>query len=171
MLLSDTVGFIRNLPHTLVSAFRATLEEVQRAALILQVSDASSPLSAEQDAQVEKVLKELETEKKPRLRVMNKIDLLPPRQRESLRDDANTVHVSAAKGIGMSTLMDRIDQMLQGDALSRVHLRVPQKEGKTLAMLEARARIYSRKYKDGLVELEVEAPESVVRRVREFVMA
>ena len=171
VLLSDTVGFIRNLPHTLVSAFRATLEEVQRAALILQVSDASSPLSAEQDAQVEKVLKELEAEKKPRLRVMNKIDLLPPRQRDSLRDDANTVHVSAAKGIGMSTLLDRIDQMLQGDALSRVHLRVPQKEGKTLAMLEARARIYSRKYKDGLVELEVEAPESVVRRVREFVMA
>jgi GTPase len=171
VLLSDTVGFIRNLPHTLVSAFRATLEEVQRAALILQVSDASSPLSAEQDAQVEKVLKELETEKKPRLRVMNKIDLLPPRQRDSLRDEANTVHVSAAKGIGMSTLLDRVDQMLQGDALSRVHLRVPQKEGKTLAMLEARARIYSRTYKDGLVELEVEAPESVVRRVREFVMA
>jgi GTP-binding protein HflX len=171
VLLSDTVGFIRNLPHTLVSAFRATLEEVQRAALILQVSDASSPLSAEQDAQVEKVLKELETEKKPRLRVMNKIDLLSPRQRDSLRDEANTVHVSAAKGIGMTTLLDRIDQMLQGDALSRVHLRVPQKEGKTLALLEARARIYSRRYKDGLVELEVEAPESVVRRVREFVMA
>jgi GTP-binding protein HflX len=171
VLLSDTVGFIRNLPHTLVSAFRATLEEVQRAALILQVSDASSPLSAEQDAQVEKVLKELETEKKPRLRVMNKIDLPSPRQRDSLRDEANTVHVSAAKGIGMTTLLDRIDQMLQGDALSRVHLRVPQKEGKTLALLEARARIYSRRYKDGLVELEVEAPESVVRRVREFVMA
>ena len=170
VLLSDTVGFIRNLPHTLVSAFRATLEEVQRAELILQVSDASSPLSAEQDAQVEKVLKELEAEKKPRLRVMNKIDLLPPRQRDSLRDDANMVHVSAAKGIGMSTLLDRIDQMLQADALSRIHLRVPQKEGKTLALLEARARIYSRKYKDGLVELEVEAPESVVRRVREWVV-
>jgi GTP-binding protein HflX len=170
VLLSDTVGFIRNLPHTLVSAFRATLEEVQRAELILQVSDASSPLSAEQDAQVEKVLKELETEGKPRLRVMNKTDLLPPRQRDSLLDAANTVHVSAAKGIGTSTLLDRIDQMLQGDALSRVQLRVPQKEGKTLALLEARARIYSRKYKDGLVDLDVEAPESVVRRVREFVV-
>jgi 50S ribosomal subunit-associated GTPase HflX len=87
-----------------------------------------------------------------------------------LRDDANTVHVSAAKGVGMSTLLDRIDRMLQGDALSRVHLRVPQKEGKTLALLEARARIYSRQYKDGLVELEAEAPESVVRRVREWVV-
>jgi GTPase len=169
-LLSDTVGFIRNLPHTLVTAFRATLEEVQRAALILQVSDASSPMSAEQDAQVDRVLKELEADTKPRLRVMNKIDLLPPRQRDSLRDDATSVHVSAAKGIGMSTLMDRIDEALSEDAISRIRLRVPQKEGKTLAMLEARARIYSRAYKDGLVELEVQAPESVVRRVREWVV-
>ncbi len=170
VLLSDTVGFIRNLPHTLVSAFRATLEEVQRAALVLHVSDASSPLSAEQDAQVDRVLKELEAEKKPRLRIMNKIDLLSPKQRDSLRDDARSVHVSAAKGIGISTLLDRIDQMLEEDAICRIHLRVPQKEGKTLAMLEARARIYSRQYKDGLVELEAEAPQSVVRRVREFVV-
>ena len=169
VLLSDTVGFIRNLPHSLVSAFRATLEEVQRAEIILQVSDASNPLSAEQDAQVEKVLKELEADGKPRLRVMNKIDLLPPRQRDSLRDASNTVHVSAATGIGITTLLDHVDQLLQADALSRIHLRVPQKEGKMLALLEARARIYSREYKDGLVELEVEAPESVVRRVRAWV--
>jgi GTP-binding protein HflX len=170
VLLSDTVGFIRNLPHTLVSAFRATLEEVQRAALILHVSDASSPLSAEQDAQVERVLQELEVEGKPRLRVKNKIDLLPAAQRDELRDDASMVHISAVKGIGMSTLLDRIDQMIEGDPLSRVRLRVPQKEGKMLALLEARARIYSRHYKDGLVELEAEAPESVVRRVREWVV-
>jgi len=169
VLLSDTVGFIRNLPHTLVSAFRATLEEVQRAALILHVSDASSPLSAEQDAQVDKVLKELEATGKPRLRVMNKIDLLAARQRESLCDDANTVHISAAKGIGMSALLERIDQMLEEDRLSRVRLRIPQKEGKTLAMLEARSRIYARTYQDGVVELEAEAPESVLRRVREWI--
>jgi GTP-binding protein HflX len=168
-LLSDTVGFIRNLPHTLVSAFRATLEEVQRASLVLQVSDASSPLSAEQDAQVDKVLKELEADGKPRLLVMNKIDLLPPKQRESLRDDASRVHVSATKGVGMSTLLDRIDEMLSEDPLSRVLLRVPQKEGKLLALLEARSRIYSRKYNGGSVELDVEAPESVVRKVRDFV--
>jgi len=170
-LLSDTVGFIRNLPHTLVTAFRATLEEVQKASLILQVSDASSPLSAEQDAQVEKVLKELDADKKPRLRVMNKIDLLPPTQRESLRDDAETVHISAAKNIGMSTLLERIDQMLSEDAVSRVRLRVPQSEGKALALLEAKSRIFSRKYLDGAVILEVEAPESVVRRVKAWVVA
>jgi GTPase len=170
VLLSDTVGFIRNLPHALVSSFRATLEEVQRAALILHVSDANSPLSAEQDAQVDKVLTELEAGQKPALHVKNKVDLLPPKQRDSLRDDARTVHVSAAKGIGLTTLLDRIDQMLSEDALSRVHLRVPQKEGKALAMLEARSRIYSRKYKDGAVELEAEVPESLARKLKEWVV-
>ena len=170
VLLSDTVGFIRNLPHTLVSAFRATLEEVQRAALVLQLSDASNPLSAEQDAQVELVLKELEADGKPRIKVMNKIDLLPAARRDALRDDFTTVHVSAAKGIGLTTLLDRIDHALGEDPLSRIHLRVPQKEGKTLALLEARSRIYSRQYKDGLVELEAEAPESLVRKVRAFIV-
>lgn len=170
VLLSDTVGFIRSLPHTLVSAFRATLEEVQRASLILHVSDASSRLSAEQDAQVEIVLKELEVEKKPRLRVMNKIDLLDVEVAEGLRDDAKTVYVSAAEGRGLARLLDRIDELIDEDRVSRVHLRIPQKEGKTLAMLEAKARIYSRAYKDGAVELEVEAPASVVRRAREWMV-
>ena len=169
-LLSDTVGFIRNLPHTLVSAFRATLEEVERAALVLHVSDASSPLSAEQDAQVERVLQELGTQSKPRLRVINKIDLLSPRQRDSLRDDSRTVHVSASRAIGLGTLLERIDLILQDDALSRVRLRVPQKEGKTLALLEAKARIYSRAYRDGWVEIEVEAPQSVMWKIRDFVI-
>jgi GTP-binding protein HflX len=170
VLFSDTVGFIRHLPHTLVSAFRATLEEVQRATLIMQVSDASSPISAEQDAQVESVLKELEADKKPRLRVMNKIDLLQPKQRESLRDDGQTIHVSAAKGIGLSTLLDRVDALLEEDRPSRVRLRIPQKEGKMLAQLQAGARIYSRQYQDGLVVLEAEAPASLLRRLREWVV-
>jgi GTPase len=170
ILLSDTVGFIRNLPHTLVSSFRATLEEVQRAALILHVTDASSPLSAEQDAQVDRVLNELGAGEKPALHVKNKVDLLPPKQRDTLLDDARTVHVSAAKGSGLTTLLDRIDQMLSDDALSRVRLRIPQKEGKALAMLEARSRIYSREYRDGAVELEAEIPESLARRVKEWVV-
>jgi GTP-binding protein HflX len=170
VLFSDTVGFIRHLPHTLVSAFRATLEEVQRATLIMQVSDASSPVSAEQDGQVESVLKELEADKKPRLRVMNKIDLLLPKQRESLRDTDQSIHVSAAKGIGLSTLLDRIDAVLEGDRPERVRLRIPQKEGKMLALLQAGARIYSRQYQDGVVVLEAEAPASLLRRMQAWVV-
>src|ERR1700684_4161965 len=76
VLLSDTVGFLRDLPPGLIAAFRATLEEVQEAALILQVTDISNPRHAEQDADVWKVLRELHVEERPRLRVLNKMDLL-----------------------------------------------------------------------------------------------
>ena len=148
---------------------------MQRASLILHVSDASSRLSAEQDAQVEIVLKELEAEKKPRLRVMNKVDLLDEEVAQNLiadgsRENLRTVYVSAIEGTGLNNLLERIDKMIEEDQVSRVRLRVPQKEGKTLALLEARARIHSREYNDGAVELEVEAPESVVRRVRGWVV-
>ncbi|MGH9557206.1 MAG: GTPase HflX [Terriglobales bacterium] len=170
VLLSDTVGFIRNLPHTLVTSFRATLEEVQRASLLLHVSDATSPVAREQEAQVEKVLGELEVKDKPRLRVVNKIDLLPKEQREALRDDATSVHISAARGYGLATLLERVDQMLQDDPLSRVHLRVPQAEGKMLALVQSRARVLSREYQDGFVEMEAQAPESLLRKLRPYVV-
>jgi GTP-binding protein HflX len=171
VLLSDTVGFIRSLPHTLVSAFRATLEEVQRASLILHVSDAATPTAAEQDAQVELVLRELEAHQKPRLHVKNKLDLLPAGQRDALRDDAGTVHVSAVKGIGLTTLLDRIDSMVHEDPVRRVKLRIPQSEGRALALMESRARIHGRKYREGMVEMEADAPESLLRRVGEWVVA
>jgi len=167
--LSDTVGFIRNLPHTLVTSFGATLEEVLRASLLLEVSDVTSPVAAEQDAQVERVLRELDAQAKPRLRVLNKVDLLPAAQRDALEDDARTVHISAIRGTGISMLLERIDEMLQQDVLSRVKLRVPQQEGKALAMLEGSARVFSREYCDGFVDLDAQVPESVLRKVKAFV--
>ena len=75
------MGFIRNLPHTLVTSFRATLEEVERAELLLHVRDASSPMLEEQKAQVEKVLAELDVAEKPVIEVLNKIDLVARRAR------------------------------------------------------------------------------------------
>ena len=168
VLLSDTVGFIRNLPHTLVSAFRATLEEVERAALVVHVSDATSPIRTEQDAQVEKVLRELEADKKPRLRVINKVDLLSSSERELVRDESNAIYVSALRGEGLEKVLERIDAMLEDDPLSEVRLRVPQADGKTLALLEAGARIYSRKYLDGMVEMEAQVSESLLRKVEKF---
>jgi 50S ribosomal subunit-associated GTPase HflX len=113
----------------------------------------------------------LEVEKKPRLHVMNKVDLLDVEVADNLQDDAKTVYVSAAEGKGLDRLLARIDEMIDEDRVSRVHLRVPQKEGKTLAILEAKARIYSRTYKDGAVELDIEAPASVVRRVGDWVVS
>jgi GTPase len=169
VLLSDTVGFIRNLPHALVTSFRATLEEVQRASLVLEVSDINNPHAREQHEQVEKVLAELEAENKPRLQVRNKIDLLPPGARDALREDTLAVNVSAAKGIGIENLLEKIDSLIIEDSVRRVKLRVPQSEGKVLAMLEADGNILKRSYRSGSVYLEAELPESLARRVREFV--
>lgn len=169
VLLSDTVGFIRHLPHTLVSAFRATLEEVQRASLILHVSDATSPGRSEQDAQVELVLQELEAQDKPRLHVLNKMDLVPEAEREAVVNTDDTAFVSAKQGIGLNALLEKIDQELKQDAPRRVQLSVPQSEGKALALLDARSRIFSREYHEGIVVLDAQAPESVIRRLKQFV--
>src|SRR4029077_2473323 len=84
VLLSDTVGFIRALPPALIAAFRATLEEVQEASLLLHVTDISNPHHAEQDSEVEKVLADLGVSNRPRLLVCNKIDRLPKSELEAL---------------------------------------------------------------------------------------
>ncbi|HKD90831.1 MAG TPA: GTPase HflX [Terriglobales bacterium] len=169
VLLSDTVGFIRQLPHALVSAFRATLEEVQRAALIVHVSDATSPTMREQDDQVEQVLHELQAEKTPRLHVLNKIDLLPGEALNQRRNSADEMCVSARSGEGLDALIARIDELVQVDPVSHVLLRIPQNEGKILALVEARARILKRDYRDSVAEFEAEVPESVLRDVKGFV--
>jgi len=169
VLLSDTVGFIRHLPHTLVSAFRATLEEVQRATLLLHVADVTSPTAAEQQAQVEEVLRELDSQDKPRLYVMNKLDLLPEIKRESLVNTDSVIHVSAAKGNGMDKLLQRIDELIEQDSVRQVRLRVPQSEGKALATLDAKGIVLSREYREGYVELEVQIPESVLRQLKSFI--
>jgi GTP-binding protein HflX len=163
VLLSDTVGFIRNLPTTLVTAFRATLEEVQRAALLLHVSDATSPAVREQQKQVENVLKELESQSTRQIKVMNKLDLLPQAQRASLANSPDEVYISAARETGLDALLAAIDSRLEIDALRHLRIRVPQSEGKLLAQIEARARILKRAYRDRVVQMDVEAPESLAR--------
>src|SRR5207248_1387574 len=168
ILLSDTVGFIRNLPHTLVTSFRATLEEVQRSSLILHVSDASSPHMREQQLQVEKVLDELGAKGKPALRVYNKVDLISAEQREALEHIDRAAAVSSLKSIGLEELLKKIDEALTSDRLMSAHLVIPQSEGKILATLEAHSKIIARDYKDSFVSLTVEAPESFLRRLLRF---
>jgi GTP-binding protein HflX len=170
VLLSDTVGFIRSLPTTLVSAFRATLEEVQRAALLLHVSDVTSPISQEQQKQVEQVLEELEVKDTPQIRVMNKVDLLPEAQRRSLAGTSANAYVSAARKIGLNDLLAAIDKKIEIDSLQHLRIRVPQSEGKLLAQIEARARILKRVYRDSAVQMEVDAPQSLARILENYVI-
>jgi GTP-binding protein HflX len=161
ILLSDTVGFIRHLPTTLVSAFRATLEEVQRAALLLHVSDVTSPLAHEQQRQVDRVLKELEVQNTPQIRVMNKLDLVPEAERKAMINSPAATYVSAAQKWGLDDLLGAIDARLQIDALRPLRVRIPQSEGKLLAQIEARARVLKRSYRDSAVQMDLEAPESL----------
>jgi GTPase len=169
VLLSDTVGFIRNLPTTLVTAFRATLEEVQRAVLLLHVSDVTSPVAHEQQTQVEQVLEELQVKDTQQLRVMNKLDLLPESQRKSLVSDDHTVYISAAKGIGLDRLLTAVDKRMDVDALRRLKITVPQSEGKLLSQIDARAHVLRRVFKDSAVQMEVDAPESLARVLDRYV--
>ena len=108
VLLSDTVGFIRNLPPHLVASFRATLEELEDAALLLHVSDASDPRREEQDAAVESLLSSIGVASSPRLRVWNKIDLLQDAERARLSSGEADVPVSALTGEGLGVLRGRI---------------------------------------------------------------
>ena len=171
VLLSDTVGFIRNLPHTLVTSFRATLEEVAQAEVLLHVRDASSTYGEEQKAQVEKVLGELEVLDKPRIEVLNKIDLLDGHEREGLLERTEAggeVAVSARTGEGMEALLAAIDRALHTDPLLTAELRVPQQEGGVLAAIEAGMVVHRREYEGNVVRLTVSGPASLVGRLRKY---
>ena len=170
VLLSDTVGFILNLPHTLVTAFRATLEEVQKASLILLVRDASLPphIAEEQRAQVLKVLRELEVDTKLRIEVLNKIDLLTPDEVAALTTSSQIVHASAKDSTGLAVLKKKIDDLLPHDPLVTMRLKVPQAEGRLLASIAANAQMTKRNFRGDHVYLHVQAPESVCRRWERF---
>ena len=176
VLLSDTVGFIRNLPHTLVTSFRATLEEVAQAEVLLHIRDASSPYGAEQKAQVEKVLGELDSLSKPRIEVLNKIDLLPEDERAVLlshpkarpKDERPEAAVSALTGEGIAALLAAIDAALHSDPIVETELRIPQHEGAVLAAIEAGMIVHSREYEGNLVRLNVSGPASLIGRMRRF---
>jgi GTP-binding protein HflX len=169
VLLSDTVGFIRNLPHTLVTSFRATLEEVEQAEVLLHVRDSASTYGDEQKAQVEKVLGELDSLGKPRIEVLNKIDLLSEEERRGLESRTHSgVAVSARNGEGMARLLEAIDGALHSDPILTAELRVPQHEGAVLAMIEAGTVIELRAYNGNLVNLTVSGPASLLGRLRDY---
>jgi GTPase len=167
VLLSDTVGFIRNLPHTLVTSFRATLEEVEQAEVLVHVRDASSNYGAEQRAQVEKVLGELEVLGKPRIEVLNKVDLLTDHERQGLASRGE-IAVSALTGQGADALLDAIDNALHSDPVVHAELHVPQEEGAVLAAIEGGMVVQSRTYEGNMVHLSVSGPASLVGRLRRF---
>ncbi len=174
VLVSDTVGFIRDLPKGLLTAFRATLEEVQEAALILHVSDASNPHHDELDEEVEKILNDLGVADRPRLRVFNKVDRLNEEQRAPLTHACATgagtnggpVLVSGLTGEGVEELLRRVDAALPIDPVVAMSLRLPLAEGRTLALVHALGRVLHSEVEDSHMLMEAEVPVSIARKLR-----
>jgi GTP-binding protein HflX len=174
ILVSDTVGFIRALPKGLLTAFRATLEEVQESALILQVSDISNPNHEELDQEVDRILGDLGVMETPRLRVFNKVDRLSPDQREELatvwsrtnNPEEPPVFVSGLTGEGLDELLRRIDAALPIDPLVKLSLHMPLTEGRSLALIHALGRVVHSQVNDSHMDLEAEIPATVARRLK-----
>ncbi|HXN45685.1 MAG TPA: GTPase HflX [Bryobacteraceae bacterium] len=182
LLLSDTVGFIRNLPVDLVKAFRATLEEVTEAALVLHVVDVSSPHAEHQIQQVLRVLAEIGAGSTAQLLVLNKVDMAPVEaQPEALRRrilagveskiETRAVAVSARTGLGMDRLLQAIDEMLPFDPVSTATFRVPAGDGATIHLIHQLGRVLEQRYEGRLCVLEAEAPQSLRQRLAKFVGA
>jgi GTP-binding protein HflX len=184
-LVSDTVGFIRNLPTTLVRAFRATLEEVVEAELLLHVVDATSPEAEQHTSHVLATLNEIGAAETPQILVLNKIDRLPvdlsqgdpdsaALARRILSDPehqpAGAVAISAVTGQGFEALLKKIDETLPLDRVSDCRFRFPISEGRPLHLLHEHARVTATRYTGETCEVEATVSESLKRRLKKYLI-
>ena len=166
ILITDSVGFIRKLPHELIEAFKATLEEVQNADLLLHVMDASDPLWESHKRSTEQVLGELECLSKPILEIYNKIDRLKD-NRFSLAHSSRRIFISALHQQNLPALLDRIAEALSGD-FKRVKLLLPQGRGDLLAVVHREGRIVKEDYQADHVEMTVDLPTKRIEQWKKF---
>ena len=166
VLLSDTVGFIRDLPHDLIASFKATLEETRQADLLLHVADASNPNVIEQIAAVNEVLEEIGVKETDRLLVLNKVDRItdPTRVTSLANRYSNAVFVSAATGEGFDQLHGVVS-----DALSRsfqdVDIETSVSNGKLMAYLAAKGEVLSTQYGEDIVRIHCRIPQKYLGRI------
>lgn len=172
VLLSDTVGFIRDLPHGLVASFKSTLEETRQADLLMHVADASSPTVFDQITAVFTVLKELGIEEKDTLLVLNKIDAVdsPAKLNAVLNRYPHAVPISARSNRGLQSLAEAVGQLLSEEFLD-IYVTVDPGDGKLLAHLAANGEVLSREYQDDRVTVHVKISQSAMGLVRERAVA
>ena len=172
LLLTDTVGFIQKLPTDLVAAFRATLEEVTEADLVIQVLDVSSPWVEDQAGTVERVLAELGAARKPRVVALNKIDQLGPASRRRAiaaltQRYPGAVAISATSRTGLGELLAAIDQASRGDSVP-VEILVPYGREGVLAELRKVGGVERTEYVEGGTRAWGWAPRHAARRFETF---
>lgn len=165
VILSDTVGFIAKLPHHLVNAFRATLEELEYADLLLHVIDASDPNREEHIAVVDKLIAQLAKPGTPVLKCYNKSDLVSP---EEIPTGEDVVSISAARGVGMEELLRKIEASL-GHARHHVELCLPYSMGGQVETLHDHAQVKRVEYTEKGIELEAVLDEILYGRLRSYV--
>jgi GTPase len=167
VMLADTVGFIHRLPHMLVEAFKATLEEVRTADLLLHVADASSPLAGERIEVVDRVLEEIGAGSKQRIVVLNKADLLsnPFRPLHSFE----TVTVSALRHEGLDRLLNMIARNF-GEMREEVTVTLPAGRGDLIAMARRDGEVLSEEYNDGVVAMRARVSAPVAGRLRKVAL-
>jgi len=167
-ILTDTVGFIRKLPHQLVAAFKATLEELEEADVLVHVVDASHPGLDEQMLAVDSLLAELELGPRPTIVALNKVDRLDESAvRGALVDRFEGVALSARTGEGVDALLDRIELALR-PGVERVSLRIPYRDGTALAHCYDRGRVLARSDDADGIHLEVELPPRLLAFVEPY---
>lgn len=167
-LFSDTVGFIRNLPHQLVEAFRSTLDEVNQADLLLHIVDASDPDPDRQIAAVHTVLAEIEAAGIPELLVVNKNDVAPPSAvRRLLELHPGAVATSALTGSGMAELGSAVTALLEA-AGQDMKLLVPYERGDVVALLHEIGRVISSEHTDAGTEIVAHVPATEQHRFADF---
>jgi GTP-binding protein HflX len=167
VLLSDTVGFIRDLPHHLVASFKATLEEARQACLLLHVVDASHEAAEEHIKAVLSVLKELGCGDKPTLLVLNKIDRLSDLSLLHVlqKHHPRAIAISAQKREGLDELADAVIETLSADFVD-AEVKTSASNGKVQAYLSAHAEIYRQEYEDNQVTLRCRLPRHLLHHIQ-----
>src|SRR5690606_7619152 len=170
ILMTDTVGFIQKLPTTLIAAFRATLEEISEADLILEVVDVNHPNVLEHIDTVEDTLAEIEVPPVPRILVWNKIDQWQGDTLPDLPDGlgyAASVKISASKGTGLDTLLDTIEKTL-AQTLYKVRLRLPYQRGDLVSQLHEMGNVQNQQHTEEGIELTVQLPATLYERFKPY---
>ena len=164
-VLTDTVGFIKKLPHQVVEAFKATLEELAEADVLVHVVDASHPGLDEQVEAVESLLRELELTSRPAVVALNKIDRLEGAgARRALLERFDGVALSALGGEGIDALLSRIDQALRS-RVERVRLFIPYRDGPALSVCYEKGRVLTRTDEPEGIRVEVDLPRRLVSQL------
>lgn len=167
--ISDTVGFISRLPHQLVAAFHATLEEVVEAELLLHVIDSASPSRDEQIKDVESVLEQLGVESTPAIRVYNKIDLLNDWSPGEMPGQMNAVAISAKTAQGIDVLLQKIVEF-QSQQCVRAELMIPYSDTSAIAGIRDRCEILSEDFEADGTRLHVMAKSALINKYRMFLV-